>query len=226
MAINVRPGIVTSGLVLNLDAANTKSYPRSGTTWTDLSGNLLNGTLANGPIYSPLVGGNIVFDGTDDRVTINHNSLLNFSTGLSIACWYRTTVGVDSYLTTKTNDSYYLGIGPSGTTANKMSLFLNGTSGGWFQSTANANTGNWTHVVATWTGGVSSIYLNGVLDSSGSRPGTLQTGTATMYIAYRADGLGSPLNGAIANFQLYNRALSSIEVLQNYNATKTRFDLT
>jgi len=213
--------IITSGLVLALDAADRNSYPGSGTTWNDMSGNGNNGTLTNGPTFS---NNSIVFDGTNDRVDISHNSLYNFTTGLTISCWYKTTVGLDSYIITKSNDSFYLCIGPTGTTANKMSFFLNGVSGGWLQSTANANTGNWTHVSATWIGGISYIYLNGVLDISGSRPGTLQIGTSTVNLAYRVDG-NKYLNGSIANFQLYNQALSSTEILQNYNAQKSRFNL-
>ena len=63
-----------NGLVLALDAANTKSYPGSGTTWTDLSGRGNTGTLTNGPTYSSANGGSIVFDGTNDYVVVNNNA--------------------------------------------------------------------------------------------------------------------------------------------------------
>lgn len=59
---------ITNGLILNLDAANYKSYPGSNTTWTDLSGYRNNGTLTNGPTFSTLNGGGITFDGVDDYV--------------------------------------------------------------------------------------------------------------------------------------------------------------
>jgi len=192
--------------------------------WNDLSGNDNNGSLVNGPIFNSANGGSIVFDGTNDRVDISHNSLYNFTTGLTISCWYKTTVGINSYIVTKSNDSFYLCVGPTGTTANKMSFFLNGTSGGWLQSIANTNTGIWIYVSATWTGGVSYIYLNGILDISASRPGTLQTGTSPLNLANRLDA-NSYLNGSIANFQLYNLALSASEITQNYNAQKSRFGL-
>ena len=71
MAISYNPSSVTSGLVLCLDAGNTKSYPGSGTTWTDLSGNGNTGTLTNGPTYSSANGGSFVFDGTDDYASIS-----------------------------------------------------------------------------------------------------------------------------------------------------------
>ena len=62
--------IVTNGLVLNLDAANPRSYPQpyDGTTWADLSGNGNNGTLTNGPTFNAVNGGSIVFDGVDDFI--------------------------------------------------------------------------------------------------------------------------------------------------------------
>jgi len=65
------PDIVTDGLVLALDAANVKSYPGSGTTWRDLSGNDGNGTLTAGPTFSTDNGGVISFDGSDDAVDIS-----------------------------------------------------------------------------------------------------------------------------------------------------------
>lgn len=70
------PNIVTDGLVLYLDAANTKSYPGSGTTWNDLSGNGNNGTLINGYIFNSIGNGNLVFDGSNDYVNINAQTLL------------------------------------------------------------------------------------------------------------------------------------------------------
>ena len=119
------PDIVSDGLVLYLDAGSPNSYrPDFGTTWRDMSGFNNSGSLVNGPTYSTANGGNIVFDGINDRVDISHNSLYNFTTGLTISCWYKTIVGIDSYITTKSNDSFFLCVGPSGTTANKMSFFF------------------------------------------------------------------------------------------------------
>lgn len=79
MALNHSPKIVTNGLVLYLDAANQKSYPGSGTTWTDLSGNGNTGTLTNGPTFSANNNGGIVFDGANDYVSISNSSSLNIT---------------------------------------------------------------------------------------------------------------------------------------------------
>ena len=81
------PKIVTNGLVLYLDAANKKSYPGTGTTWTDLSGLGNNGTLTNGPTFNSANGGSIVFDGVDDYVSVANNSSLNASTQ-TVSVWY------------------------------------------------------------------------------------------------------------------------------------------
>ncbi len=74
MSGKIGPDINENGLVLSLDAANYKSYTGSGTTWRDLSGNSNNGTLTNGPTFNAANMGAIVFDGTDDKVTISMNS--------------------------------------------------------------------------------------------------------------------------------------------------------
>ncbi|MEK9696312.1 MAG: hypothetical protein VW270_11135, partial [Candidatus Poseidoniales archaeon] len=74
MGIHYNPKIVTDDLVLCYDAANNRSYPKTGTTWTDLAGSN-DGTLTNGPTFDTTNGGSIVFDGTNDRVAIPLGSL-------------------------------------------------------------------------------------------------------------------------------------------------------
>jgi len=90
MSISYNPRIVTDGLVLCLDVGNTKSYPGSGTTWTDLSGNGNNGTLTNGPTYSSSNGGSLVFDGTNDYFALNSRNIqIEFqpTQSFSAFCW-------------------------------------------------------------------------------------------------------------------------------------------
>jgi len=94
---NNGPKIVTSGLVLALDAGNTKSYPGSGTVWTDLSGNGNTGTLTNGPTFNSSNGGSIVFDGVDDFVNIPYNTYWNTNvfgtaTNFTLECWHKPNV--------------------------------------------------------------------------------------------------------------------------------------
>ena len=79
------PPIVTNGLVLNLDAANMKSYPKSGTTWRDLSGFNNSGSLTNGPTFNSANGGSIVFDGVNDYVGFNTSASIS-TLAFSISC--------------------------------------------------------------------------------------------------------------------------------------------
>ena len=90
MATKYSPKTVTDGLLLSFDAANTKSYPKSGTTWSDLSGNGNTGTLTNGPTFNSANGGSIVFDGVDDYVNVANASSLN-SSAQTISVWYNAT---------------------------------------------------------------------------------------------------------------------------------------
>jgi len=228
MGISGGPDMIQDGLVLALDAADRNSYLGSGTTWIDLSGNNNNGTLTNGPTFSSTNGGNIVFDGVNDYIVITHNAVFNITTAISFNFWFKSTRTVDSYISSKREDSFYIGVGPTGQTANKMSLFLNGTTGGWLQSISDVSTGNWIHTGLTWDGTTSRIYLNGILDNSGSRPGTLSTGTSNITVATRlnaSDNIVGTLLGSMGNFSIYNRSLSASEILQNYNAQKSRFNL-
>jgi hypothetical protein len=90
MGLSHSPSIATNGLVLCLDAANRKSYPGSGTTWTDLSGNGNNGTLTNGPTYSSANGGSLSFDGTNDVVN-STTSIIDRADGqeITVSCWIK-----------------------------------------------------------------------------------------------------------------------------------------
>ena len=87
MSTKYSPQIVTSGLVLALDAANKVSYPGTGTTWYDLSGNGNTGTITNGPTFSNVNLGTIVFDGTNDYVSIPSTSNFNNGNNITVEAW-------------------------------------------------------------------------------------------------------------------------------------------
>ena len=234
------PTLITNGLVLYLDASNASSYPGTGTTWTDLSGNNNNGTLTNGPTYTSSFGGSIVFDGTNDSVVTN-TAVDNTLNTCTFSAWIRRTnltnqVGIfNSYTTGDSGfgfDSSYAGVG----TINFSYIYLNG--GNYIGRYTNANAilaNNWYHVVGTWDGTFASsgfkIYVNGVRSDSTSETGGSVTAYAQSGYAMR---IGSSywsnaergfFNGNIAQTLIYNRALSESEVLQNYNATRAKFGL-
>ena len=87
MALQHSPSIVTSGLVLCVDAANPRSYPGSGTTWYDASGNGNTGTLSNGPVYTSGINGYFTFDGVDDLATFPSTTSTNISTTITASVW-------------------------------------------------------------------------------------------------------------------------------------------
>ena len=228
------PKIVTSGLVLCLDAANTKSYPGTGTTWNDLSGNNNNGTLTNGPTFNSANQGGIVFDGVDDYIAITINST-DFN-DLTLACWVNIT-----NIATDTQNFISLGVNSSAIAANtdtnnfnlgwysNLKWHTNTKNNGSWNSELNINSNlpvnnSWNYVVGTYStvGTSRKLYINSSYiggDSLYNNPG------AVSLIRIGGGAFGWKLIGRISNTQIYNRALSATEIAQNYNATKGRFNL-
>jgi len=95
--------VVQDGLVLNLDASKFYSYSRSGTTWTDLSGNGNNGTLVNGPTFSSANGGSIVFDGSNDYMTSSFTFTANQAMTISGWLYSTATSGYKNFVDTSNN---------------------------------------------------------------------------------------------------------------------------
>jgi hypothetical protein len=230
MGVNYNSGsIITNGLVLCLDAANSKSYPGSGTTWTDLSGTGNTGTLENGPTFDSANGGSIAFDGSDDYASIAHSDSLSLPTALTLSIWFYsgTAPGNIAYLKGRTDaDNYnpYLTFsGLYGWTGPNGRAFYT-PSAGFIQN----NT--WYNLVVSHTSGnTPNVYRNGVLSTSYTfteGDGTRALGTNTNQVGINADiprGTIESFNGRVASIQLYNRALSATEITQNYNALKSRY---
>ena len=228
--MNYGPKTITNGLVLYLDAANTKSYPGSGTTWTDLSGNNYTGTLTNGPTYSTTNLGNIVFDGVDDYVVWN-SLVWDFNNPFTVSFWFymNSLGGVDGWgfffcgTTSSNTNRAQIGGNPDG------SIYVNtvaSTVGDSYQSSAGVvTTGNWYNFTTTRISNTVTVYINGnsvvsgAVNYSPSLPSNLYMGFL------RSSGALRYMNGKMANTLIYNRGLSTAEVLRNYNATKRRFGL-
>ena len=230
------PKIVTDGLVLCLDAAYKKSYPGSGTTWYDSSGYDNHGTLTNGPTYNSENGGSIVLDGADDYIDFSSGVVDSSYTALTVEVWFNTlTSGTECLVE---NGSSYL--------LNSFYMFKENSTQLTFlvQSGAAYNvrfcsttysTNTWYHFVGVWSAGVSpNIYLNGVLKNGtlqGNAGGdgtisTLRDGNANLNLGRRPYLTGQYyFEGSIPSSRIYNRALSSAEILQNYNATKERYGI-
>jgi len=217
------PPIVTNGLVLHLDAANQKSYVSGSTTWNDLSGNGNNGTLTNGPTFSSANNGSFVFDGVDDYVDTNYiQPTSNFSISIVYKCTNFTPWSSLWASELWNNSTGYLAYFGTST-----SLFLSRGGGSAIACIANsAVLNNYTFTISSDT--TAKIYVNGVLQISGNIIlASSVTKTLLLSTRYSNDGTGFTDRKAsiIPYFSVYNRVLSSSEVLQNYNATKTRFNL-
>lgn len=220
MACNAGPDIIEDGLVLCLDAANINSYPKSGTTWSDLAGSN-DGTLTNGPTFDAGNGGGIVFDGSDDRVDLSTSFLdVSANQGLTISAWIKTTDSSGTiflYNSSGTSDFFF--------TVNSNALKFQWTTYAGKSSTqttatgtSNIADGDWHLLVGTRDStGVFRVYVDGVLEgTSSSSP---QSGALS--------ASGGSLCGTLASncslFCSYGRELTADEIRQNYEATIGRY---
>jgi hypothetical protein len=241
MGITYNPRVITDGLVLALDAGNRKSYPGSGTTWTDLSVRSGITTLTNGPTYSSSNGGSFSFDGTDDYVSTNYTQ--TSVTQYTIDVWFKSTdTGTQNTFVqnrgTGAGKSITMGLGPP--LSGNGQIFIAVDTNTIITQIATNNTyndGNWYHAVGvfnqpsgTITTSSFSIYVNGVAvstrtsDQQQSSTSSPATGLGGTLIGYH-QAWNTYFLGSLASVKIYNRALTASEIRQNYNATKGRYGL-
>jgi hypothetical protein len=209
--------LVTSGLILNLDAGNASSYP-GGNTWFDLSGNGTNGTLINGPTFNSANGGSIVFDSVDDYVDLG--SAIQLSNNFTLSSWF-----IDS------NGGFILDQGnpggdPTGCmewTTNGLALNSNNISS--VAANGTVNTAVWNNVVCSFASGQVTFYINGVLDSVKTASWTSFSPSGILKIGRRAFNNSSKFSGRISNVTIYNRVLTSTEVQQNFSSLRGRYGI-
>jgi len=227
------PNIVRDGLVLYLDAGSPNSYQGSGTTWRDISKvNQNNGTLVNGPTFNSDNGGSIVFDGTDDYVSIPAHPT---SSGLTLSFWayipstlgnLPTLIGDGS----QSNTIGYLWIYRSGINSIQWQFATNTVRGAISDSTIfSGSLDSWANYVfvadyTNYPSGSLTTYKNGVLSNTGTFPNIQIPLSRTRFIGSYNSGLYN-LSGSISSYLEYDKSLTQQEVLQNYNATKGRFGL-
>jgi hypothetical protein len=232
MGTNVRPNIVTNGLIFCLDAGNRVSYVSGSTTWNDISGTGAAGTLINAVTFNPSNLGSLGFGGTDQYVTIPSNAALKPNFPFTVCMTALPTSTADT--TTFQNDS--------GTVYSGIWILLRGASSyaqvGTNVGTTAANRrsfffdvplSQWVHVAVSWTAITTlTVYLNGAATplstTNGGTATTLVYGSNPTNIARRPQN-STYWTGQVGNIQMYNRALSAQEIVQNYNAVKNRFGL-
>ena len=210
------PDLVQNGLVLCLDAANKLSY--SGTVWRDLSGYNNNGSLTNGPTFSAANMGSIVFDGVDDYVN-NSQLTITGNQSFSWGAWIRpTATGTPVFFG---NNSTGLGMVSYWDSANNKVRV-----GTWALDRLTSGTtilpSTWGYTFWTWNGTTLTSYTNGIADGTATG---FSFNISNIYTTIGNAVNSQYFNGRISQTFIYNRALSATEVLQNYNAAKSRFGL-
>ena len=219
MAAAAGPNVVKNGLVFALDAGNTQSYPGSGTTWTDLSGNNNTGTLTNGPTFSSDDGGYIDFDGTNDRVETS-SDMFSPNANFTFSVWIKLDT-VDSQST----------IISDFTNTGSIQIVYNATASGIrivksFVSTVDTFSNSalsaniWYHITITRQSNTYKLYIDGSFISEFTDTKTYSRGAQSIGVNYNGN---SAFDGKISSIYCYSKRLTESEVLQNYKALKNRF---
>ena len=230
MAVNFDyENIVTNELVLNLDAGFVGSYPTTASNWYDISGNAFNGTLTNGPTFNSANSGSIVFDGVDDYVEVSNNTILNPSLNMTLSSWIKITTFV-SRMSIFGKGSLSPGFGGFDFRIDcceiNNPMQLNLVKYGIVDqrvpiSTLSTNT--WYNISAVQSSTKVDYYINGLSVGSFSNSTAYQTNTGSLRIGRDRNVIYTP--ASISNILYYNRELSAAEILQNYNAQKSRYGL-
>jgi hypothetical protein len=223
MALAHNPKIVTDSLVLCLDAANPKSYPGSGTVWKDLSGNGNDGTLVNGVGFNSANKGVLTFDGVNDVCEVE----------FTIPSEYTIQIAVEftgSVIGNRAIVDYGAGF------SNQVRYYLQNSRFKIQHDNSFGSTGNFSSFLVepsviyftaiTYAAGLSSMYINGVLDSTQSL--SAPSAQQKFAIANKPMGNGSgilPLAANVSGISVYNRALSADEISQNFQALRGRYGI-
>lgn len=218
MGIDVGPIETTDGLVLHLDAANTRSYPGSGNTVYDLSGSGNTSALTNGPTYNSSNLGSFVLDGSNDYILVNSQAnILSKTAYTKIAFIYISNFSTVNNII-------------SGGFSGQHAFWMFGTdklnaghNGAWntVVGATSLSLNTWYFAAVTYSNSTGwKLYLNGREDGTSASTTTF---TGNQEIVIGAYSSSNNFTGRIASVQVYNRALTATEIFQNYHATKGRY---
>lgn len=225
MSYHNGPRIVTDGLVLYLDAGNSKSYPGTGSTWFDLSGNSNSGILTNGPIYNTSNRGVFDLDGTNDYIIVN-KTISNFgiTSDATLLFWAKITLlsrwtGVVGFNSTSgfssTAANFSLDLNPS----NNLRVWKNNTV--IFGGTIITNNTWNLFTITSSSSGFNFYFNNNLIISNSTTTGNIVS-TNNLVIG---DNWDNNLQGSISSVLLYNKTFDINDIRQNYNALKGRYNL-
>jgi hypothetical protein len=241
MGTSYNPRIVTDGLVLCLDAANARSYPGTGTTWTDLkSGN--SGTLTNmADNFDSANGGSLTFDGADERITFGSDgaAIVNGLSELTLEiCFKASAISSDrglifgDFVSNGADNGFALRFDDSGLSGGGNNVIKtgfganNGSQGSSLESSSNIQSTDWMCISVVCDVGTSiDLYKDGLLDTPTNRTHNASV-TSVSNCSSLQIGQGAKSvywSGKIQTVRIYNRILTSNEIRQNYLATKERY---
>lgn len=234
MGLAHSPSIDATSLQLCLDAANVKSYPGSGTTWTDISGNGRNFTLVNGPYESPGFLGSMFFDGVDDHATSSYAPV--FTGDFTISFWvnFKTYNTYQNVISSSNNTGAAYGFWVEFGTARGFQLFTGTAGTGTLALDDNVvnvqslTTNAWHHVCITRSGSSTNnlkVYVDNVLTGQNTYTATIGVATQNLMIAkYSYDYSLLSFNGFLANLVIQHSAVTPETIAKNYAAGRSRFD--
>jgi hypothetical protein len=219
MAFSFSPKTVTRGLSLYMDAGNPNSCATGSASWLDLTANGNNGILASGSAYnsgSSGLGGNVTFDGTDDFVAVTSTPSIQNQT-FTFCAWVNpfAEARIRSIISNRVGGGPQFRIEAS----NNLALIDQGNVG-MGQSSGVVTNGVWNHVCVTYINPTIVFYINGT-SSGGATLGRTFAFGSLLGIGYGTEN--SYFRGNMAQVQMYNRALTALEIRQNYNVTKIRY---
>lgn len=234
--------VVTDGLILNLDAGFSASYPKGGTTWYDLSGNNISGSTTNSPVFDNSWGGNFYFNNTSQRVNLVNSALLSGSNNnITIEVFVNFTQ-LDYTGSTGNLTWFYIKGAPDSAAPNRGIYFgydnrtnqssftytcFGNTSGGFAGGGNNFGgsnynhtfiVGSWNHIAFTINNGVGRLYINGVQKGPDKVFNNLDISSTNAPEMNVPTVTATPQYPKISSFKVYDRALTAEEILQNYNA--------
>ena len=230
MGLGHSPSIVMDGLVLSLDAGNTRCYSGSGNTVNGLVGGI-GGTLVNGVGFTSTNNGSFIFDGTNDIINvpgIDINS--SFTIGIYFLGTNNTTTNIIVGKYAGGNSDFWLGTTNSGGPYKIWFSVTNGSNPSKIESKSSTiSTGVFYYATAVYDSSTftASLYVNGILQqsSTGYLGFANPTGNYTIGDYSIGTPFSAPFQGRIGIHHYYNRALSAQEIRQNFNATKKRYGL-
>jgi len=231
MATNYSPRIVRDGLVLCLDANNSKSYPGTGITWSDLSGNGNHATNAGYPSYTTNIyyGAYFSYDDTDDVSLIANSASLNMTTGLTIESIVMFYANSQDFIFEKGNVNTQYSLFSHGDDVVFRTKHVGDSTYDSLDITKaslGVSNNTWHHIVGTWNGTTKQLYIDGVGKNTQSKSGNLVTTTPGAAVGrFGGTSTGYYFGGNIAKVAVYNRGLSANEVAQNFAALRGRYGI-